>query len=377
VLHDGRRLSNAKHQHWEHWTVGAGADYQIHLPANKNAADQQSNCRAASYDRQDRFLRYACPGPLMDNVAVLGAAARASAELGAKLRTVAVVGTGAIGTSVALALSRRGVRTYLLDRDPDAASMASRCAAGTVGVPTKPVDLAVLAVPPYSIAETLAEYQAQELARCYTDVASVKSAPLSRARELGCDMTTYVGGHPIAGSERSGPTAATETLFRDRMWVLTPLPDTATATVAAACELIRLCDARPILLDHNRHDRLVARTSHVPHLVAAALAATLDDAEETELRLCGAGIRDATRIAAGGPELWADILRSNAVEVVEALGPIIAALTAASQALTTLDAGTGISDDLMELLVRGNTGRAALTERQAESAPTNKVDGER
>jgi prephenate dehydrogenase len=304
----------------------------------------------------------------MDNPALLGGQTRASAAgVAVGLRTVAVVGTGAIGTSVALALRRRGVRTYLLDRDSDAASMASRNGAGAVGVPTEPVDLAVLAVSPRSVAEVLAEHQTRGLARWYTDVASVKSDPLRRAQELGCDMTTYVGGHPIAGSERSGPAAATEVLFRDRVWVLTPLPDTATATVAVARELVRLCGARPVLLDHTCHDRVLARTSHVPHLVAAALAATLDGADETALQLCGAGIRDATRIATGNHELWTDILRSNADEVVEALAPVIAALTAASRALTTSDALTRISDDLAILLEHGNAGRVALTNHQAGS----------
>ena len=307
---------------------------------------------------------------MKDNVVFLGDAARGSAR---GLGTVAVVGSGVIGTSVALALRRRGVRTYLLDRDPEAAATAARHGAGSVAVPKGPVDLAVLAVPPRYVAEVLAQQQTRGLARCYTDVASVKAGPLRRARALGCDMTTYVGGHPIAGSERSGPAAATATLFRDRAWVLTPLADTATATMAAACELVRLCGARPVLLDHAAHDRLVARTSHVPHLVAAALAATLDGADETVLELCGGGIRDATRIAAGDDQLWTDILSSNAAEVVEALARVIAPLMAASEVLATSDAAARLSDGVTGLLARGNAGRAALMTHQAESVPTNEA----
>ncbi|QLY34783.1 prephenate dehydrogenase [Nocardia huaxiensis] len=270
------------------------------------------------------------------------------------MRTVTIVGTGLMGTSVALALRRHGVRVHLLDCDAEAAETAAEMGAGVVGSPSGAADLVILAVPPRSIAPVLAAQQALGAGRVYTDVGSVKGWPLVSAGALGCDLSRYVGGHPIAGSERSGPRAASGTLFRDKPWVLTRHPGNDDASVAAVTELIRLCGARPVAMTQAAHDRALARTSHVPHLVSAILAATLDGADRELLALCGAGITDATRIAAGDSALWTDILQANACEVAAALADVAADLTKASQALVTGSA------DLTELLRRGNAGRSAL-----------------
>ncbi|WP_069159906.1 prephenate dehydrogenase [Nocardia altamirensis] len=269
-------------------------------------------------------------------------------------RTVAVIGTGLIGTSVALALRNQGIRTYLHDRNPAAAAAAAARGAGILGLPSTAVDLAVVAVPPAGIAAVLAEIQDKRLARAYTDVGSVKTAPLAEAEAMGCDLTTYLGGHPMAGGERSGPACARPDLFRDRNWVLTPLATTSAETLGTVIDVVRMTGARPIMMAHAEHDRIVARTSHVPHVIAAALAASLDSADDAMLGLCGAGIKDATRIAAGDTALWTQILRANATEVSKVLSEIAADLTAVSQAL-----GSDV-DAMTALLHRGNTGRALL-----------------
>ena len=145
------------------------------------------------------------------------------------MKTAVVLGTGLIGTSVALALSRHGVLVLLEDRDPDAVRTAASLGAGTVLVPEgleAPVDLAILAVPPAHVARTLGEAQARNLARAYTDVCSVKAGLVAEAVALGLDTTAYIGGHPLAGREKSGPLAARADLFEGRPWVLTPARET-------------------------------------------------------------------------------------------------------------------------------------------------------
>jgi prephenate dehydrogenase len=264
-----------------------------------------------------------------------GPPARLSAAGG--LRTVAVVGTGLIGTSVALALRARNIAVWLTDRDSASARLAADLGAGEVlpaaGPGQRRADLAVLAVPPEAVAPALAGAQSARLARAYTDVASVKSLPLARARELGCDVSCFVPGHPLSGRERSGPAAARAEMFLGRPWVLCPAPETSAEALAAATALVRSCRAEPVQLSAGEHDRYVALVSHAPHVVAAAMAARLAGAPPAALALAGAGLRDVTRIAAGDPALWSQILAANAAPAGEVLAAVAADLSAAAAAL--------------------------------------------
>jgi prephenate dehydrogenase len=257
-------------------------------------------------------------------------------------RRVVVIGTGLIGTSVALALRERGADVWLADRDAAAARLAANIGAGTLlplaGQPWEepaggPADLAVLAVPPAAVAPALAEAQARNLARWYTDVASVKSFPLAAARARGCDLSSFVPAHPLSGRERSGPAAARADLFLGRPWVICPAAENSEAAVAAVVDLARACGAEPVLASAAEHDRWVALTSHAPHVVSAAMAARLADSSDSALALAGQGLRDVTRIAAGDTALWTQILAANAAPVAEILAAVAADLAAAAEAL--------------------------------------------
>jgi prephenate dehydrogenase len=267
---------------------------------------------------------------------------------------VIVIGTGLIGTSVALALRPRGVDVWLADSDPAAAQLAADIGAGTVlpgtvlpgtvppGAepgpagsvpPGGPADIAVLAVPPGAIADTLASAQAHGIARWYTDVASVKSLPTAQAEALGCDMTSFVPGHPLSGRERSGPAAARADLFLGRPWVICPDPPVPAAGLRAIAALARTCGAEPAEVTAAEHDRWVALVSHAPHVLSAAMAARLADASDGALSLAGQGLRDVTRIAAGDTGLWTQILSANAVPVADVLAAVAADLAAVAEAL--------------------------------------------
>ena len=258
---------------------------------------------------------------------------------------VAVIGTGLMGTSVALALREHGVSVWLADTDPEAARLAANLGAGVPlpdpGPETGPeiarADVAVIAVPPSAVAATLAAAQARGLASCYTDVASVKQLPVSQARALGCDMTSYVPGHPLAGREKHGPAAARADLFLGRTWALCPAAETSEAAVAAVTTVVRTCGAVPVRTDAAAHDRWVALVSHAPHLVAAAMAARLEAAPTEALDLAGQGLRDVTRIAAGDTGLWTQILAANAEPVAEVLAAVAADLAEAARMLTEGD----------------------------------------
>ena len=267
---------------------------------------------------------------------------------------VLVIGTGLIGTSIALALRAKGWTVWLTDTDPSAARLAADLGAGSVLTPDAgQAFLAVLAVPPEALAATLADAQARGLAQFYTDVASVKQLPVAQALAAGCDMTTYVPGHPLAGREKHGPAAARADLFLGRTWALCPSEQTSRFALAAATALVEACGAVPVTSDPATHDRWVALISHAPHLVAAAMAARLESAPAQALDLAGQGLRDVTRIAAGDTALWTQILSANATPVAEILDAVAADLAQAARLLAD-----GSGDKVLALL---DAGRAGVT----------------
>jgi prephenate dehydrogenase len=285
------------------------------------------------------------------------------------MKTAVVLGTGLIGTSVALALSRHGVRVLLEDRDPDAARTAASLGAGTVLTPEdlgEPADLAILAVPPAHLARALMQAQTRKLARSYTDVCSVKSGPAAEAVALGLDTASYIGGHPLAGREKSGPLAARGDLFEGRPWVLTPAPDTRRDVLNRALELVSLCGAVPVVMDSVEHDRAVALISHAPHLVSVLMAARLEHASEEAARIAGQGVRDVTRIAGSDPALWREILTANAgavADVLEDYAADLAGVIASLHALAKEPAGPvgdAAAGELVDRLRRGNAGQARI-----------------
>ncbi|MDR7276948.1 prephenate dehydrogenase [Catenuloplanes atrovinosus] len=256
------------------------------------------------------------------------------------VRSLLVIGTGLIGTSVALAARRAGVTVFLADRDVTAARVAESLGAGLAEPPRHPVDLALIAVPPAHVGPVLRDAQHRRSARSYTDVAGVKAGPERDALRLAPDPVAYVGGHPMAGRERSGPLAATADLFAGRTWVLTPSGRTGAAALDDATALAVLCGAVPVRLDSRAHDAMVAVTSHVPHLMASLTAARLRDAPAGTDALIGQGARDVTRIAAGDPALWTGIVHANAPAIAAVLRDVRDDLARLSAAVDALD-GTG------------------------------------
>ncbi|GAA3806641.1 prephenate dehydrogenase [Sphaerisporangium flaviroseum] len=278
------------------------------------------------------------------------------------LSSVLVVGTGLIGTSIALALREHGVTVKLADQDAGAVRLARELGAGEEWAPGgEPVDLAVVAVPPQFVAQWLLDLQKTDAARFYTDVASVKALPIAQAVQLGCDMTSYVAGHPLAGRERSGPAAARADVFLGRPWAYCPGAETSAQAVQAVLSLIELCGGNAVEVDPVAHDEAVALVSHAPHVAASAVAARLAEASDTALGLAGPGVRDVTRVAGGDPGLWAVILSGNArpvAEVLEAVATDLAVAAAALRAVSVDD--TMAIDRVTELLKRGNAGQSRI-----------------
>ncbi len=214
----------------------------------------------------------------------------------------------------------------------------------------------MVAVPPDHLADAIAAALLASDA-VVTDVGSVKSAPLARVAELvdAEALTRYVGSHPMAGSERSGPLAGSSVLFDGRPWAVVPHATSRPEAVELVTALARACGATAFRFTPEQHDEAVARTSHLPHLVAALVAGTLADAPAEHLVLSGQGVRDVTRIAAGDPRLWEQILTANTAALTALLREVRGDLDGLVAALES-----GSRADLGEILGRGVAGTAVI-----------------
>ena len=270
---------------------------------------------------------------------------------------VLIVGSGLLGTSLGLNLSRLGLQVWLRDASSENLRTAMRLGAGQVAPDiAPPPQLVVVAVPPAVIGETLRWALTAHSRAVVTDVGSIKTGPLEQLRAHGSvGLSRYVGGHPMAGSERSGPLAASAALFDGRPWAVTPHQDSAPEAVDLVLELVRMAGATPVRMSPGEHDRAVARTSHLPHLLASLVAGRLADAPPGHLALSGQGVRDVTRVAAGDPELWEQIVSGNAPAVVHLLGEVREQLDALIAAVSK-----GNSAVLTEILAQGVAGQAAI-----------------
>ena len=211
--------------------------------------------------------------------------------------------------------------------DPDPHSVAAALRLGAIdesapdpAAAAARADLVVLAAPVDAVASLAGAVAGRPSPEAtVTDVGSAKQEAVAAGE--AAFGGAFVGGHPMAGSERHGTAAATADLFRDAWWILTPTDATSPRAYARVAEMVGVLGAKPVAIGPSQHDSLVARLSHVPQLTASALVDLASGAGDREalLGLAAGGFRDVTRIAASNPDLWVTILRSNRAEVLRAL----------------------------------------------------------
>ena len=256
---------------------------------------------------------------------------------------VVFLGTGLIGGSMAAAMRQAGLVRHLVGCGPQAFRARELELIDEVSddpaLAVEAADLVVLAAPPSALPELLRQIAPViESETLLTDVASTKSAIIDAARQvLGERFSRFVPAHPIAGSERHGPDAAHPQLFVGARCVICPQPETDPWALQQIEALWSDLGARPSRLSALQHDQVFAAVSHLPHLVAFALAASLSQRPDAESLLgwAGGGLRDTTRIAASSAALWADILIDNSAAVLAATDQFVEAcngLRAAVQA---------------------------------------------
>lgn len=275
---------------------------------------------------------------------------------------ITIVGVGLIGGSVGLALRRRGLAASIIGVGRRSASLrvAERCGAIDAGTTdlaagVRAADLVVVCSPVGSIAVQVLEVLRRGPENVVvTDAGSTKRAivaAVERGQPRG-GRVRFVGSHPIAGGEKSGPGAARDDLFVDRLVVVTPTPRSAPTAVDVVEAFWQALGARTVRMTPASHDRVLAATSHLPHLLATALAAAT---RPEDLPFAGNGWADMTRLAAGDADLWRQILADNKVHVLKSLDKFAKVLADFRAALADDDARR-----LMRLLTAGKRHRDAL-----------------
>jgi len=262
----------------------------------------------------------------------------------APVRSLAVVGTGLIGASVALAARRAGVER-VTGWDPDEGHLAAAAERGAVE-PSRDLaaalvdaELAVVAAPVAALPQQVrAVLEASGPACTVTDVGSTKGGVCAAA----AGDPRFVGGHPICGSEARGPERATAELFEGATWFLTPVAATKPESYTLLHGFVAALGAVPVAIDPEAHDRLVAVTSHLPHALANLLlnqagAARVNGHEP--LAAAGGSLRDMTRVAGANPRIWVDIFLENREALAEVLAEHRRRIEQLKAALAEGDAG--------------------------------------
>ena len=283
---------------------------------------------------------------------------------------VLIRGTGLIGTSLGIALTRSGYAVSLTDPSPTAERLARDLGAGELahlGDDSGPQpDLVIVAAPPDVAADVVTDSLRRWPDSVVTDVASVKGAVLEAARAADADLTRYVGSHPMAGRERSGAGHARGDLFEGRAWVVVPAAQSRESAVALVTDVARSVGSVVSVMDAHTHDEAVATMSHLPQVAASLVAAQLRSLDDRALGLAGQGVRDVTRIAASDPRLWTQIIAGNAGSIRQVLVRLHAHLGELLEALAALsdpedpDGAVGSLEVVNRTITHGNIGHARI-----------------
>jgi len=288
--------------------------------------------------------------------------------------TVAIVGVGLIGGSLGMALRERGLAARVLGIVRREAAIEEALRVGAIDEGT--VDLArvreaevVVLAPPVLTIPPLVEAMAPHFRHgaIVTDVGSTKGALMRELSALLPDHVDLVGGHPMAGSERGGVSASRADLFEGAVYVLTHSARTRPENVARLAALARALGATPVEMDADLHDDAVARISHLPHVVAAALAEATGAGPlpmETLRLLVAGGFKSTTRIASSPPEMWRDVCLTNRTAILSALADLETALGTLREAVEAADAGA-----LYDAFARGKLVRDLLVPPTPDGAP--------
>jgi prephenate dehydrogenase len=232
------------------------------------------------------------------------------------LGKVRIVGSGLIGTSIALGLVQQEIAVEMIDSDPSAQGLAKDL---TGGVVVADPDLVIFALPTSMLSQVIESEIDLNPQSTFMDVGSVKIDVVQEIKTFSGLSTRFLPTHPMAGREIGGASSARGDLFQGRSWILTPEADCAPESKELVLDLINRLGATPIELSALEHDAAVAKISHLPQIAASLVAKQLIDTPTEWMELAGQGLRDTTRIAGSDEKLWKEIIYSNRAEISELL----------------------------------------------------------
>ena len=291
---------------------------------------------------------------------------------------VALIGIGLIGSSLAHVMRSEKIAAHISGHAKSAETRATAVKLGlvdsmheTAAAAVKDADLVIMCVPVGACGEIAKDISAAlKRGAILTDVGSVKAAIVRDVVPYLPAGIHFIPGHPIAGTEQSGPASGFAELFEKRWCILTPLPDSDPAAVAKLEKFWRSCGSDVELMTPEHHDMVLAITSHLPHLIAyniVATAADLEDVTDSEvIKYSASGFRDFTRIAASDPTMWRDVFMNNREAVLEMLGRFSEDLSVLQRAIRF-----GDGNALFSLFTRARGVRRKIIEAGQEASAPN------
>ena len=290
-------------------------------------------------------------------------------------KNVALIGLGLIAGSISLAAREAGVagRITGTSRSPRTRATARQIGLCDVIVDNaaaavRDADLVILCVPVCAMARVAAEIRPHlKPGAIVSDVGSVKQEVIAEVGPHLPDNVHFIPGHPLAGTEHSGPNAGFAELFQNRWWLLTPLEDTDPEALSRLRRFIRALGANVEDMDAGHHDLVLAVTSHTPHLIAYTMVGVADHitrvTESEVIKYSAAGFRDFTRIAASDPTMWRDVFMTNKEAVLDVLGRFTEELFVLQRAIRM-----GDGDQLHEYFSRTRAIRRGIIEAGQDTA---------
>lgn len=286
---------------------------------------------------------------------------------------IALIGIGLIGSSIARVIRREGLAGEIIisTRRAETLARAEELGLGdryeqSAAEAVKDADLVIVSVP-VGASGAVAKEIASSLkpGAILTDVGSTKASVIAQMEPYVPSNVHFIPGHPIAGTERSGPDAGFAELFQNRWCILTPLPGSDEAAVAKLADFWTACGSNIETMDPNHHDMVLAIVSHLPHIIAYNIVGTADDLETVTksevIKYSASGFRDFTRLAASDPTMWRDVCLHNKDAILEMLARFSEDLASLQRAIRW-----GDGDKLFDMFTRTRAVRRSIIEAGQE-----------